>query len=210
MLKKIQPYKDSLDADMDVALAESAEALEKGQPESKLGNFVSDVCLLQANEIYRPDDGHAADFAFFNNGGLRNSLPRGVIRKRDVFELMPFENELIILTLNGATVQKIFNFIASKGGVPVAGLRMDIQNNKPVNPIIQKAAFDSTRLYKVVTSDYLANGGDQCFFLEEAVRRDYTGLKVRDALIGYITGKGQRKEVIHGVLDRRITVSHAK
>jgi 2',3'-cyclic-nucleotide 2'-phosphodiesterase (5'-nucleotidase family) len=106
MLKKIRPYKDSVDADMNVELATSADVMEKGQPESTLGNFVSDVCLDTVRGLYHPEDKHPVDFAFFNNGGLRNSLPRGLLRKRDVYELMPFENELVILTLNGATVQK--------------------------------------------------------------------------------------------------------
>ena len=210
MLKKIAPYKDSVDADMNVELAISSMAMEKGQPESLLGNFVSDVCLDTVRNIYHPDDQHNVDFAFYNNGGLRNSLPRGKITRRDVFELMPFENELVILTLDGATVQKIFNFIASKGGVPVSGLRMRIQNNKPADPMINGAVFDSARQYKVVTSDYLANGGDQCFFLADAVRREATGLKVREALLGYMTVMGQRKQPVSSRLDRRISVSDAK
>ena len=209
-LKKIRPYKDSIDADLDVLLAYSAEALEKGQPESTLGNFVSDACLLAARAVYHPADQHGIDFAFLNNGGLRNSLPRGKIRKYDVYELMPFENELVILTLHGASVQKIFNFIAAKGGVPVAGLRMTIQDSKPANVLIDGAAFDSSRVYKVVTSDYLANGGDQCFFLDEAIQREYAGLKVRDVLLDNLAAMGHRDEVLRGHLDKRITVSNGK
>src|SRR5678815_3512145 len=45
MIRKIQPFKDSLDADMNVVLVKSVVVMDKGQPESKLGNFVSDVCL---------------------------------------------------------------------------------------------------------------------------------------------------------------------
>ena len=210
MLKKIQPYKDSLDADMNVVLAESAASMEKGLPESVLGNFFSDICLSEANKMYHPSDNHPVDFAFFNNGGLRSSLPKGAIRKRDVYELMPFENELIVLTLHGASVQKIFNFIASKGGVPVAGLRMNIQNNKPANPMIHGMAFDSTRAYKVLTSDYLANGGDQCFFLEEATNREYTGQKIRDVLLTYLQAQGRAGTTVSSRLDQRITVNHVK
>ena len=210
MIKKIQPYKDSVDADMNQVLVKSLVAMEKGQPESKLGNWVSDVCLYLANEKYQPADRHPADFAFFNNGGLRSSIPKGPVTKGNVYELMPFENELIILTLHGATVNKIFNFIASKGGVPVSGLRMGIQNNTPVNIYINETPFDSARTYKVLTSDYLASGGDQCFFLQDAIARDTIGLKIRDGLIQFMMEKGKRNETLDSDLDRRIILVHAK
>ena len=56
---------------MNVVLAESEFALERGNPESRLGNFVSDACMIEAAKIFYPADGRQADFAFFNNGGLR-------------------------------------------------------------------------------------------------------------------------------------------
>ena len=210
IIKKVQPYKERMEADMNQPLAVFAEALDKGQPESKLGNFVSDACLFMTRENYHPSDSHPVDFAFFNNGGLRNSLPKGSVTKGNIFELMPFENELIILTLHAVTVKKIFNFIASKGGVPVAGIKMGIQNGIPANIFINGVVFDSTKVYKVVTSDYLANGGDQCFFLQDAVNREYIGLKIRDALINYLSEKGKKNEIIHTNLDKRITLSNAK
>jgi 2',3'-cyclic-nucleotide 2'-phosphodiesterase (5'-nucleotidase family) len=210
LLRLVQPYTDSVDADFGQVLATSDVVMEKGQPESRLGNFVADVCLYLVNDSYAPEDHRLADFAFFNNGGLRNSLPRGKITKSDVFELMPFDNELVILTLDGATAEKIFNFIAAKGGEPVAGLQMEIRDNRPVRVRIDDMPFDSSRVYKVVTSDYLADGGDQCYFLRGALRRDPAGLKVRDALLRYITEKGKRNEIIHSDLDRRIILTHAQ
>ena len=50
----------------------------------------------------------------------------------NIFELMPFENELIVLKLNGTLVKKIFNFIASKDGAPLAGAKFGIKNNEAV------------------------------------------------------------------------------
>jgi 2',3'-cyclic-nucleotide 2'-phosphodiesterase (5'-nucleotidase family) len=210
VLLLVKPYKDTLDADMNLVLIRSDQVLDKGQPESRLGNMFSDICLAVTNEQYHPADGKLADFAFFNNGGLRNSLPKGDVTKGNIFELMPFENELIILTLNGATVKKIFNFIASKGGVPVSGLRMGIQNGMPVNMTIDGIPFDSSKVYKMVTSDYLANGGDECFFLQDAVKSETLHLKIRDALIDFLKLKGSRHELLHSDLDKRIMVLHAK
>ncbi len=205
---KILPYQKSLNADMHAVLAFSDQALEKGQPEGLLGDFVADACLQIANQSYYPDDGKKIDFVFLNNGGLRNALPKGNITKGNVFELMPFENELVVLKINGALVKKIFNFIASKDGAPVAGARFSIKDKQAVNVLINNAVFDSTQTYKAVTSDYLANGGDQLFFLANVKERESINLKVRDAIIQYLKQKSKAEEHIVVKQDQRI--SHAQ
>ncbi len=182
----VLPYKLALDSEMDVALGVSEQVMEKGQPEGLLGNFVADLSLAEANLRYHPADGHGIDCCFLNNGGLRAELPKGTITKRKIFEVMPFENELVVLTIDGATMQRLLDFMAGKGGVPVSGLRFRIAGTHAESVMIGGKPFDSTATYKVVTSDYLANGGDNLFFLAAAQRRDRLDLKIRDAMISYI------------------------
>jgi 2',3'-cyclic-nucleotide 2'-phosphodiesterase (5'-nucleotidase family) len=205
MYYKILPYQKSLAADMNAVLAVSDQALEKGQPEGLLGDFVADACLQVTNKTYYPADSKPADFIFLNNGGLRNSLPKGNITKGNVFELMPFENELIVLKINGAVAKKIFNFIASKDGAPVSGVRFGIKDKEAVNIFINNQPFDSTKTYKAVTSDYLANGGDQLFFLANEKERETFNLKVRDAIIQYLQMKSKVGEHIFVKADQRIS-----
>jgi 2',3'-cyclic-nucleotide 2'-phosphodiesterase (5'-nucleotidase family) len=200
----ISPYKEKMQREMNVILAESEMVLEKGNPEGPLGNFVADVCLKEASKKYFPADSMPIDFAVFNNGGLRRPLPYGKITRQDVFELMPFENELVILTLNGETVKKIFNFIASKDGAPVSGLRFQILNKQAINISIHELPFDSTKTYKVLTSDYLANGGDS-FNMFIGASRESINLKMRDALINYLSESGKLDKVIRVNIDGRIT-----
>ena len=190
---------------MNVVLAFSEQALEKGQPEGLLGDFAADACLQVANQYYYPTDGKKIDFIFLNNGGLRNSLPKGNITKGNVFELMPFENELVVLKINGTLVKKIFNFIASKDGAPVAGARFSIKDKEAVNIFINSEVFDSTKTYKAITSDYLANGGDQLFFLANVKERESINLKVRDAIIQYLKQKSKAEEHIVVKKDQRIS-----
>ncbi len=202
---KILPYQKSLEADMNVVLGVSEQALEKGQPEGLLGDFAADACLHVFNKTYYPSDSKPADFIFLNNGGLRNSLPKGNITKGNVFELMPFENELVVLKINGGIAKKIFNFIAEKDGAPVSGVRLRIKNKEAVNIFINNEAFDSTKTYKAVTSDYLANGGDQLFFLANIKERESVNLKVRDAIIQYLLEKRKVNESIAVKKDQRIS-----
>ena len=187
---------------MNTILAESEMALEKGTPESTLGDFVSDACLSEANKIYYPADGKPADFIFLNNGGLRKSLPKGNVTLGDVFELMPFENQLVVLTINGKLVKKIFNFIASKDGAPVSGVRFQIKDHEAVNITINSEPLDSTKTYKAITSDYLANGGDSYDFLVD-IKQESTNLKVRDAISQNLTQLGKQGKKLnrqHGLL----------
>lgn len=203
-IQLIRPYSDQLRSSMGVVLARSSGSLEKGLPESPLGNFVSDLCLLRGKLEYNPSDGKNIDFAVFNNGGLRKSLPAGEITKGDVFELMPFENELVILTMNGADVEKIFNFIASKGGAPVSGTRFTISNGRAEHILIDNKALDESREYKILTSDYLANGGDQFNLFTKAIRRESTGIKIRDAIIQHLYIMGRTEQIVHAERDGRI------
>ena len=100
-IKTVQPYKLKMDSIMNEVLGTSEQALLKGLPEGNLGDFVSDAVLKKANDNYKPDDKINADVCLLNNGGLRSQLPKGKITLGNVFELMPFENEIVVLTIKG-------------------------------------------------------------------------------------------------------------
>ncbi|MBL0342072.1 MAG: 5'-nucleotidase C-terminal domain-containing protein [Bacteroidetes bacterium] len=205
LIPYIYPYKVHLDSVMSEVLAYSAEPLEKGQPESKLGNFVADLCFQSINAGLLQSAGNISDFCVLNNGGLRSSLPSGNIILKNVYELMPFENELVVLEMSGSTVAKLLQFIANKGGVPVSNIKMKISDKKAVDVFINGIAFDSNSKYRVVTSDYLAAGGDGMNMFEESLRIEKTGLKVRDAVIKYLKLKNSAGEIIKVETDGRIS-----
>lgn len=77
------------------------------------------------------------------------------------------------------------NFIATKGGAPVSGIQLRIQDSVATNVFINNVALDTTKIYRVLTSDYLANGGDAFPFVTDK-NWDAVNLKVRDALIEYL------------------------
>ncbi|MBL7928146.1 MAG: 5'-nucleotidase C-terminal domain-containing protein [Bacteroidia bacterium] len=195
----LQPYKLKLDSSMNIRLASSDMEMEKGQPESLLGNFVSDLCMNQVKP-FAIENNLNIDFCFFNNGGLRNSLPKGDITMRNIFELMPFDNELVILIIDGKTTEKLIKTIIEKGGVPVSGIRIILNKDEKPQATVQDKPFDTTRDYVILTSDYLAGGGDQYDFLKN--RKEYlqTGLLMRDAIINHCRKAGK----ISSQLDNRI------
>ena len=103
----IAPYKKTLDADMNEVLCYAKTNLKKGQPESLLGNWTADLCLEEAQDLFQD----TIDMVLFNNGGLRSSLSEGNITKRDIYQLMPFENELVVLSLSLDDVGDLMNYL---------------------------------------------------------------------------------------------------
>ena len=77
-----------------------------------------------------------------------------------------------------------------------------------MNIYINNQLLDSTKTYKALTSDYLANGGDQLFFLSNVKERESVNLKVRDAIMEYLKQKSKAEEHIVVKQDQRI--SHVK
>jgi 2',3'-cyclic-nucleotide 2'-phosphodiesterase (5'-nucleotidase family) len=179
----IAPYKASMEAEMEEVIAYADEALSKAQPEGMLNNFVADLVLEMARKYYT--DG-PVDFCLMNNGGLRSSLPRGEIRVRNVYELMPFENRISIMKLKGAKVVDLCDYVAEEGGMPVSGLRMGIKNEKALNVLVQSLPLDTSKMYTVATVDYLADGGDKMSFFKDPVQRIDLNVLIRNIIIEYL------------------------
>ena len=175
----ILPYKTELDAQMNTVLCYSSKDMRKSKPESLLGNWTSDVCLEMAQELYSDD----IDLSFFNTGGLRSPLPQGDITKRDLFKLMPFENELVVLELNKVEMLDLKSYFNITEGQPIA-----FADNFTLNDT----------LFLLLTTDYLANGGDKMKFFKDKTQHK-VGVKMRDALINYCT----RQDTISSNLDER-------
>ena len=198
------PYKQKMQAEMSTVIGKSDVVISGGRdPETLLGNFFSDAVLAQGLKL-----DPSIQFTFATKGGLRNDLPKGDITINDIFELMPFENELMSLKLSGTDVQKLIDFIAKSDGQPVAGLTMKIVNNKAYDVKIGGKPFDPASTYNLLTYDYLANGGGDLAFLGNAIEKKTLGKKLRDSLLDQIKEATAKGETITAKLDGRIIVEN--
>lgn len=199
-----QPYKQQLEAEMNRVIGHSEVRLTKPgtQAETLLGNFFTDALLHEGRKL-DPE----IDFAFGTKGGLRIELPKGDITVGHIFELMPFENQLVILELTAEKVEQVAQFIAESNGQPLGGMRMQIRNGKAVNITIGGRAIQKNKTYKLLTYDYLANGGDNSKGLDQPVSRTDVPQKVRETLIDYITGLTEAGQSINVQLDGRVSIS---
>lgn len=200
ILHTYQPYKEILDGKMKVAIGELENDLTKEKPESTLGNFCAHVIYNRAEKYL----GVKPDFALVNYGGIRiPSLNKGVIKVEDIYKLMPFDNYVVIVTLDGATTKKLIDKLASEGGWPVEGISFKIKDNAPIDILIQQQPFDSNRNYQVAMIDYVANGGDKFEFLKGTPQK-HSGVLFRDALLEYVKEETVAGRKISVIKDGRV------
>ena len=198
------PMKQQLGVKMNVVIGVAAETMKGHAPESLLSNFSADV-YRQAGTDYL---GQPVDISIVNLGGLRTEIPAGNITVGKVFELMPFENELVILWLKGDKLQDLIQYFASVGGEGISGIRMEISNGKAVNVTVNGKPIETEMLYSIATSDYLAGGNDKMFQLAKYEKRQNTGIKLRDILMNYIKNETAKGNKVVAKLDGRITISN--
>lgn len=204
--KVMSPYKKTHDEQMYAVIAKSEDALVKADVESTLGNFFCDAVIYETKKLLGKDSA-MLDVAIFNKGGLRNSLPKGNITIGNVFELMPFDNEVVLLKLSGPQFKDMCYKIVEKGGIPIGGMRLTMKGTTPTDITINGKAFDENKDYWVVTSDYLANGGDSYNFFKNAKERKIMNVLLRNMIINYCEDITKLEQTIKPKLDGRIQLS---
>lgn len=200
-VQMLKPYTDKVNATMNEVVGVATESLDKTQPEGTLGNFMVDALFTMAAEKYNTK----VDAAVVNFGGIRlTQLPAGNVTTGKVFELMPFDNLLILQKLDGKTFQQFLDITAEKGGWPLAGVTMQIKNKKAINVLIGGKPLDPNATYTLVNSDFVANGGDNADMLRK-IPQITNGYLMRDAIFDYIKKlKGQGKN-INATIENRVT-----
>jgi len=200
----IEPYKIQLDAKMNQVIGYAEQELFKKLPECRLGNWAADAIYDQCNKLYKKP----IDFAVVNYGGIRiPSMPKGDVTTGKIFELMPFDNAMVILEVKGDIVQQLFENIAGRGGWPISGqVRCSFNTEgKLLDVTINGEAIDNDMIYQIGISDYVANGGDKCSFFKDQPRRD-TGVLFRDAFMQQVKDLTAQGKNIDAAIEGRMLV----
>jgi len=201
----ILPYRTKLMNDMEQVLCISKDVLFGGRPESPLTNFCADLILQESDSIcLKRYPEIRMSVSMVNRGGLRVPIPKGEVKVQNMFELMPFENEIVFLKLSGVEMRQFIDHMASRGGEGVAGMRFGIKDDKGFNLEIQGKPIDDAKNYWLVTSDYIANGGDGFEILNSIKERISTGVKFRDMFIDHLRSLGKKEITIEAKADGRI------
>jgi 2',3'-cyclic-nucleotide 2'-phosphodiesterase (5'-nucleotidase family) len=170
----IAPFKDSMDRAMNQVLAESSISMEVGRPSSLLGNWASDALFVNQTRSVKMSE---PIFCLLNTGGIRSSIGKGPVTLGDIFRIMPFENGVVWLRLPISSLGKIQNYLLQSGGEPISNASMT--NGK----FMVNGVNEATQFFWVITTDYLANGGDRMDFFQDAVERFDKKTLLRDVFI---------------------------
>lgn len=198
----LAPYKLAVDSMRAPILGESAMAMQSGRPESLLSNFVADV-LRESSFLA----GCKADIGLCNMGGLRSSMPKGIITYGDVLEIAPFENRLCVVTLRGDKLIELMEQIAAVGGEGISGIQLVISKSGIlISANIDGHPINKGRLYSIATLDYLAEGNDRMYALRDHEGIVKTEYAVRDVLIDYIRDESAQGRKIESKIEGRILV----
>jgi 5'-nucleotidase / UDP-sugar diphosphatase len=188
--------------------------------ESVMGNIVTDSMLWKANQL----EDEPVHIAFTNPGGLRADIPEDpdedlpyTITWGDTFNVLPFMNTLVIMDLTGTQIQEILNQSAAlpRGILQVSGLSHYWYNNTLSDAANYYGAYDimvdgeplvMDQIYRVVTNNFLAGGGDFWVTFLEGTNVNNTFFDMQEAFVEYL-------EMIDPVLQEdiemgRITYQH--
>lgn len=202
----LAPFKAKVDSIMTPIIGISAMDMTSKRPESLLSNLVADMLREYANTI----PGQKADIAVTNMGGLRSSLPKGNITFGTVYEILPFENSLCIVTLKGADLRTLLMEIAKVGGEGISNAKLLL--SKPyggelLESLVGGKYIDENAIYSVATLDYLAEGNDGLNSFKKAQSRFCPqGATIRNIFLDYVKAKSAKGEQVSSVLDGRVEV----
>jgi 2',3'-cyclic-nucleotide 2'-phosphodiesterase (5'-nucleotidase family) len=196
-------YTIQLDEQMNEVIGTAAEDLNNnsGTVEFALGNFVADLMLTASIKRF----GEPVDLALINaRGGLRVPISKGDITVGNVFELMPFDNEVWILQLTGEETQMFFDHCTLTEKMSVAGARYEMNGKSAVAIQIGGDPFQSEKTYLLAVPDFLATGGDGFDFLPDARRVEKLNYLVRDMIIDHIRALNEQSMPVDARLDGRV------
>jgi len=199
-IRFLAPYGSVLKSSMGKVIGFSTEGLSLKQPESTIGNFMADAMKQQAEKHFN----QKVDAAFVNYGGVRSNISKGKLTVGMIFELMPFDNLIVLQKLNGKVLMQLLDKIAADGGWPVSGITMEIKDKKATHVLVNGQAFNSSATYIVANSDYVANGGNDCAMLKGIAQMN-KGILLRDALIDYVSLLTANGKSIDAKIENRTT-----
>lgn len=199
----IKPYREHVNKNLDSILAYAVDTYSKndGEFNTAIGNLFADATLEQADIVFNKRTGEHIDLVLLNHGGIRSIISKGPITTRTAYEIMPFENGLIVLTLKGAEIKQLITYLQlAKRAHPIAKLNIVLDNDFSLKEAtLNGSPIDYTKTYHVLTNDYLYGGGDGMDFFKTHDSLYILDYKVRNALIDYF----KKYDTIAPVIDKR-------
>jgi len=175
-------YKPQMDALMNEVIGNSAEemASPKGW-DSPICHFTTKALLEIAESLQLN-----ADFSLYNIGGIRTGMPKGDIRIYDIFSIFPFDNDITIISIEGKYIRQLIESFAQRKPEPMGNVNIIFSQGNLKSMSIGNNELDDAKIYRIVTNNFVAEGGDRMEVLRNAQSVERTGILIRDAMTDYI------------------------
>lgn len=165
-------------------LAAALSNFDRQPGEFPLGSLIADAHRLATG----------AHIGFVNVGSIRRSLPAGPLTFGMLYELQPFQNEMVTVQLTGAGLRDALETALADDGRPIAhlsGVTVEYDPSAPSGSRVRHIALDDGRVIgpdsqvTVGTTEFVAAGGDG-YAAFTSGQRTRTGLVDLDVLVTYL------------------------
>ncbi|WP_235016270.1 5'-nucleotidase C-terminal domain-containing protein [Aquimarina sp. AU474] len=199
----IKPYRVHVNNTLDSVLAYAPHTYNKkdGILNTAIGNLMADIVLEQANPFFKSKTKNEIDMVLLNHGGIRAPILKGNITTRTAYQVMPFENSIVVVEMKGIHIKELIKYLQkSRIAHPISGLKLIVDTNfDAVEALINERKIRDEETYFVGTNDYLYNGGSEMYFFEQAEKAHKLNYKIRNAMIDYF----KKVDTITPIIDDR-------
>lgn len=189
----VKPYRDKIADELNTVYSYTPNSMYKNDSpyNSAIANLMADAVIELANPVYEKRTDHQIDAVLLNFGGIRDGIDKGDITMRTAYNIMPFENEIVVAELSANEMKELADYLVkSKGKHPISGLKIELNADGELNSYkIQGKEINEDRTYHVATSDYLVTGGDHMNFFKKAKNVTVLNYKLRSLLVDYFKSK---------------------
>lgn len=185
----IRPYREHVKKNLDSVLSFAVSTYTKrdGELNTAIGNLMADAVFEESNKVFNARLGKNIDMVLLNYGGIRSILPKGDVTIRTAYQLMPFENSVVVCELSGIEIKELIAYLQlAKRAHPISGLKISLNKDyELVSASIKGQPINDNTIYYVATNDYLYAGGDRMDFFKKSNNVHVLDYKIRNVLIDY-------------------------
>ena len=164
---------------------------------------MADIVFKQGNSIFNKRTNKNIDAVILNHGGIRSIISEGNITTETAFQVMPFENSIVVVALKGQQIDSMMQYLSkAKKAHPVQGITLTLDKDYSISEaLIQGKPIIKDKTYYLATNDYLYDGGDSMLFFKPNDTTYYLNYKIRNAMIDYF----KKVDTINPKIDNRFT-----
>ncbi len=200
----IKPFREHVNNNLDSIISYAPETYSKsdGELNTAIGNLMADAVYSESNPVFNKRTKKSIDFVLLNHGGIRAIISKGNITARTAYQVMPFENSVVVVALKGEQVNEMFSYLSrAKRAHPLSSqIQLTLDADFEVaKATVKGKPVDPKSTYYVATNDYLYNGGDRMTFFHPNDSLYVLDYKIRNVLIDYF----QKIDTLNPKIDNR-------